>query len=138
MFAAAVGNKPPFDLFARPRCFAQKRQARFDRRITLKTADADALAHFLPAVIFHQLDQNLFQRHAVQRVARVFRWGGHMVSSRVGCACKSKFFLKLCDFFKGHVRILAVFLHKEIRVLQDKSDYVVVLNALIAVTKIFS
>lgn len=75
--AADIGDIPPFNLFPRPRRLAQKRQAGFDRRIELEAPDLNALSHFLPAVIFDELNENLFQGDPVQRIARMFRWRCH-------------------------------------------------------------
>jgi hypothetical protein len=59
---------PVFNLLARPRCFAEKREAGFHRRIELKTPDGDAPAHFAPAMPLNQLVENVLQRDAVQRI----------------------------------------------------------------------
>lgn len=69
-------DEPPFNLCARPGCFAQKGQAGFHARVEKKTADRNTLPHFRPAVALDQCVQNGFECDAMQRVAWVMgrRW----------------------------------------------------------------
>ena len=66
-----LGNKPAFDLLARPRHFSQERQAGFDRGIELEAPDRDAPSHLAPPMSLHQLIDDAFQRDAVQRILRM-------------------------------------------------------------------
>src|SRR3954464_10273485 len=63
------------DLLSRPRRFAQKGQARLDARITLETADVDALGQARPFVVSHQRRQDLFEGDTVQRIGSVVSHG---------------------------------------------------------------
>jgi hypothetical protein len=55
-----------FYLLAGPGRFAQKRQTRFDAGIQVEATDVDLTAHFFPAVYFDQMEQDFFERDAVQ------------------------------------------------------------------------
>jgi hypothetical protein len=43
-------------------------QAGFDARIIGKAFDLDGLAHFIPAILFHQLGKDHFKRNAVKGI----------------------------------------------------------------------
>ena len=81
----------PLNLVARPRRFAQKFQAGSHAGLALKAADGDALTQLIPAVIFKQGSNNGFQRHAMQRIARLHRLGLHYV----GLCCLGHLFFSL-------------------------------------------
>ena len=62
-----------FDLFTRPRRFAQKLQAGSHAGIIGKAANIDALAETLPAVMCGQAGDDRFQLDAMQRIAGLAR-----------------------------------------------------------------
>jgi hypothetical protein len=68
-------QKKVLDFGARPGCFPQKSQARFDARIAAKTVDIYLFGQIFPAVIFNQIFQNLRKRDAVQRVIFLLKHG---------------------------------------------------------------
>jgi len=57
-----------FNLASRPGSSPQKLQAGFDARIVGKAFDPDGLAHFIPAILFHQLGKDHFKSDAVKRI----------------------------------------------------------------------
>jgi len=70
-------DKPVFNLLACPWCLAQKGQAGFHCGIEEETANGNPAAHLHPAVPGHELVDDVLERDAVQRVARVMRGGWH-------------------------------------------------------------
>nr|GEZ39843.1 hypothetical protein [Tanacetum cinerariifolium] len=57
-----------FDLFPRPGCLAQERQAGFDTRIAFKAANVNPLGEAGPLVMLDQRNENLLQGYAVQGI----------------------------------------------------------------------
>ena len=67
-----------FHLVTRPGRFAQKLQAGGHAGLALKTANRDALAQLIPAVMRRQGCDHRFQSQTMQRVAQLLRAGpGH-------------------------------------------------------------
>ncbi len=58
-------DKPVFDPFTGPGCFAEEREARLHRWIELKTTDGNAAPHFIPAMLLNKLVEDVLQRDAV-------------------------------------------------------------------------
>jgi hypothetical protein len=58
-------DKPVFDPFTSPGCFAEEREARLHRWIELKTTDGDTTTHFTPAMLLDKLVEDVLQRDAV-------------------------------------------------------------------------
>jgi hypothetical protein len=63
-----VSQIQSFDFFSGPGGSSQKLQTGFDTRVIIKTPYADESPHLIPAIMFHQLDQYLFQRDPVKRI----------------------------------------------------------------------
>jgi hypothetical protein len=57
-----------FNLASCPGSSPKKLQAGFDARIVGKAFDPDGLAHFIPAILFHQLGKDHFKSDAVKRI----------------------------------------------------------------------
>ena len=58
-------DKPVFDPFTSPGCFAKEREARLHRWIELKTTDGNTAPHFTPPMLLDKLIENVLQRDAV-------------------------------------------------------------------------
>jgi hypothetical protein len=52
-------DKPVFNPFTSPGCFAEEREARLHRWIEPKTTDRDAAPHFIPAILLNKLIEDL-------------------------------------------------------------------------------
>ena len=71
LFWLYLPDEPVFHPLTHPRRFAQEHEAGLDRGIELETTDGNAPPHLAPAMPLDKLVDNLLQRYAVQRIARM-------------------------------------------------------------------
>lgn len=64
-----------FHFLSRPRCFAQKSEARFDRRIFLEATDIDPIGKPFPAIKRKQLFKDKFERQPMQGIVLLCGYG---------------------------------------------------------------
>ena len=77
-----------FHLRPRPRCFAEKREARLDARVVSEAADRNDTPHLRPTDVRNELLQHHRQRDAVQRIFGSFLSHVCQVVRVLGCGCR--------------------------------------------------
>ena len=61
-------QKQIFNFFSGPGGFSQELQTGLDAWVIIETPDTNDPSHFIPAIMFHELGKQHFQRDAVKRV----------------------------------------------------------------------